>query len=322
MKANDADLVRFRRKSYTILVNDSSNSTTHQGGDFVRTEVHQSDRQRGTAETVGGFSSVATGPESSLARQLPVQGGSKRFAPKPDGRALMVICAYNENVKLSNTLSRFPKRSERDYDVLVVDDGSTDGSIESIDTGEFLVHRLGACIGVGAAIRKAIRIAQERDYHVIMFMAGNDKDRPAEIPRILDPVRNQGFALVQGSRYLPGGDFGNMPIYRRITTQFVHPLLFSLAVRKRLTDTTNGFRAIHLGVFDDPAIDIDQPWLDQYEMEVYLRFEVVRLGYLHGEVPCTKIYPPKKLGITKMKPITGWWSILRPIFLLGLGLRR
>lgn len=253
---------------------------------------------------------------------LPVQGGTRSFEPNQNARALMIVCAYNENVKLERTLSRFPKKADRDYDVMVMDDGSTDGSIEKIDTSEFLVHRLGACIGVGAAIRRAIELAREQNYSVIMFMAGNDKDRPVEIHRILDPVRQQGFALIQGSRYLPGGSYGNMPIYRRLTTQFVHPILFSLIVRKRLTDTTNGFRAIHLSVFDDPAIDINQPWLDQYEMEVYLRFKIIRLGYKHGEVPCTKIYPEKALGITKMKPITGWWSILRPIFLLGLGLKK
>lgn len=250
------------------------------------------------------------------------EGGSKVFAPDASARALMVICAFNEHVKLENTLRRFPPKAERDYDVLIVDDGSTDGSIEKINTDEFLVHRLGRCIGVGAAIRKAIQLAREWNYAIIMFMAGNDKDRPDEIHRILDPVRHSGFALVQGSRYLPGGSYGNMPIYRRITTQFIHPMLFSLVARKRLSDTTNGFRSIHLGVFDDPAIDIDQPWLDQYEMEVYLRFKIIRSGYRHGEVPCTKIYPPKKLGITKMKPITGWWSILRPIFLLGTGIRK
>ncbi|MFM7315418.1 MAG: glycosyltransferase family 2 protein [bacterium] len=234
----------------------------------------------------------------------------------------MVICVNNENIKLARTLSRFPTKAMRDYDVMVIDDGSTDGSIEKIDTSEFIVHRIGVCVGVGAAIRIAIELARSWNYDIVMFMAGNDKDRPEEIHRILDPVRYQGYAMVQGSRYLSGGNYGNMPIYRRITTQFVHPILFSLVARKRLTDTTNGFRSIHLGVFDDPQIDITQPWLDQYEMEVYLRFKIIRLGYKHGEVPCTKIYPAKQLGITKMKPITGWWSILRPIFLLGLGLRK
>ena len=66
----------------------------------------------------------------------------------------------------------------------------------------------------------------------------------------------------------------------------------------------------------------EQRWLDAYGLEVYLLWKTLVLGYRHTEVPCTKIYPPKKLGWTKMKPITGWWNILRPIFLLGLGLRR
>ncbi len=90
----------------------------------------------------------------------------------------------------------------------------------------------------------------------------------------------------------------------------------------QLSGVSTHFQSSSSVVFDDPAIDIDQPWLDQYEMEVYLRFKIIRLGYRHGEVPCTKIYPPKKLGITKMKPITGWWSILRPIFLLGFGIMK
>ena len=49
---------------------------------------------------------------------------------------------------------------------------------------------------------------------------------------------------------------------------------------------------------------------------------MVRLGYRVKEVPVTKIYPTHELGYTKMKPITGWWSILRPLFLLGLHIKR
>lgn len=65
-----------------------------------------------------------------------------------------------------------------------------------------------------------------------------------------------------------------------------------------------------------------QEWLDEYELEPYLYYKVIRLGYKAGEVPVTKIYPPKKLGYTKMRPVVGWWSILRPLFLLGLGIRK
>ena len=90
----------------------------------------------------------------------------------------------------------------------------------------------------------------------------------------------------------------------------------------KITDSTNGFRAMRLSIFDDERIDIDQTWLDQYELEPYILFKAMTLGYQFKEVPVTKIYPPKKLGYTKMKPIVGWWSILRPIFLLGFRIKK
>jgi dolichol-phosphate mannosyltransferase len=91
---------------------------------------------------------------------------------------------------------------------------------------------------------------------------------------------------------------------------------------ERLTESTNGFRAFRLELLGDQRINLQQRWLDSYGLEVYLLWKVLKLGYRYAEVPCTKIYPPKSMGYTKMKPIVGWWSILRPIFLLGLGLRQ
>jgi len=75
-------------------------------------------------------------------------------------------------------------------------------------------------------------------------------------------------------------------------------------------------------MLNDPRLDLDQRWLNAYELEVYLFFKAIRLGYKVKEVPVTKIYPPHELGYTKMKPITGWWSILRPLVFLGLGLKK
>jgi len=49
---------------------------------------------------------------------------------------------------------------------------------------------------------------------------------------------------------------------------------------------------------------------------------LIKLSYKTTEVPATKIYPPKSIGNTKMRPIVDWWRILRPISLVGLGLRR
>ena len=165
-----------------------------------------------------------------------------------------------------------------------------------------------------------MRWAQAREFDAIVICAGNNKDAPEEIPRLLDPLAD-GADFVQGSRYLPGAQTGGMPVYRRLATR-LHPVLFSLAARRRVSESTNGFRAFRTGLLDDPRIDLDQRWLDGYELEPYLLFKTIRLGFRTAEVPVTKVYPPKAVGYTKMRPVTGWWEMLRPILWLGLGLRR
>ncbi len=227
--------------------------------------------------------------------------------------------AFNEESKIGKVLERFPPGVVDD--IVVIDDASTDGTPGVIARFGVNTFRHEVRRGAGAAIRSAIRHARRNGFEILVIMAGNDKDRPGEIPRLVKPIVEEGYDFVQGSRYLPGGDFGNMPVYRQLATRFVHPILFSIVARRRVTDSTNGFRAIRLSMLDDPEIDIEQDWLDKYELEPYLMFKAIRLGYRFKEVPVTKIYPPKELGYTKMKPFSGWWSILRPLFFLGLGIK-
>ena len=228
--------------------------------------------------------------------------------------------AHNEGAKIGRVLDRFPPGLvDR---VAVVDDASTDETAGIAEAKGAVVLKHAARRGAGAAIRTAIRYAETERYDVLVILAGNDKDRPPEIERLLAPIIHDGYDFVQGSRYLKGGDFGNMPFYRQMATRYVHPLLFSLVVGRRFTDTTNGFRAIRLSALRDARIDLDQAWLDKYELEPYLFYSLVKHGYRVTEVPVTKIYPLHELGYTKMKPISGWWSILRPLILLGLGLKR
>lgn len=235
-------------------------------------------------------------------------------------RSVCIPIAFNEEAKIGAVVRRIREADPVDT-ILVVDDASTDatGRVAREEGAEVVSHpeRRGA----GAAIRTGLQWARERGFDVGVIIAGNNKDEPREIPRLLEKIE-EGYHVVQGSRYLPGGGYGNMPAYRRLATEVIHPRLFSFFVGQRMTDTSNGFRAIHLSILDDDRLNLDQSWLDAYELEPYLLFRAIRLGYRVTEVPVTKIYPPKEQGYTKMKPITGWWSILRPIFLLGLGLRK
>jgi len=235
-------------------------------------------------------------------------------------RTMVCVCAYNEGEKLHATLSRFP--SDREYDVVVVDDGSSDGSTQGVEEQyrvTLLRHEVN--LGVGRALKSGLEHFLEQGYEVFIPFAGNNKDEPLEIPRLVEPIAEGEADFVQGSRFLSGASHSNMPLYRVLATR-LHPLLMSLVVGKWLTESTNGFRAIHRRILDDPRIDWRQEWLDKYELEPYLLYKAITLGYRHMEVPCTKVYPPRQQGQTKMKAFTGWWSILRPVVLLGLRLKR
>ncbi|MCH2185092.1 glycosyltransferase family 2 protein [Myxococcota bacterium] len=238
-------------------------------------------------------------------------------------RGLSVIAiapVLNEEVKVGDVVRRTPRPLVDS--VLVVDDGSTDRSVEVARSLGARVHSMGRVAGVGAAIRAGYRIAVDEGFDVAVVMAGNNKDSPEEIPILLDPIVEGRADFVQGSRFLKRDrNFGPMPLYRRVATR-IHPLIFSWVAGRRVTESTNGFRAIRTQVLADPRLDLEQEWLDEYELEPYLYIRTIRLNYRTAEVPVTKIYPPRSLGQTKMKPITGWWSMLRPLFFLGLRMRR
>lgn len=233
---------------------------------------------------------------------------------------LVGICAFNEGDKIRRVVERFNDYAV--YDVLIIDDGTTDGSIDPLSKNPSMtIIRNAVTKGAGYGTRQIIEYAKEKNYVAAFFVAGNDKDSPDDIGKLIKAIE-EGYDLVQGSRYLKGGHYGKMPFYRIIATRFVHPWLFSLITRRWITDSTNGFRAVRTTLCRDQRIDLDQAWLDAYELEPYLFYKAIQLGYKVKEVPVTKIYPPRSESYTKMKPLTGWWSILRPLVYLGLGIKK
>jgi len=235
-------------------------------------------------------------------------------------RIILIAPAYDEDKKIGEVVRRAP--GDIVDKVLVVDDGSTDATPDIAREQGAEVLSLGAVMGVGYAIREGYRVAQKENFDIAVVIAGNNKDAPEEITRLLDPICDDGFEFVMGSRFLAGGGYGgDMPFYRKIATR-LHPFLVSIFTGKRITESTNGYRALKVETLNDERINLDQSWLDHYELEVYLLMTLLMTGKRCTEVPVTKIYPPKKIGNTKMRPIVDWWRILRPVFLLGLRLRR
>jgi len=233
---------------------------------------------------------------------------------------LVGSCVFNEGEKIQNVIRRFNDYSL--YDILIIDDGSTDGALSHLDPAlPVKVIRNPLQSGAGHCIRQIFDYAKENGYVAVFFVSGNNKDSTEDIDKLKTAIE-EGYDFVQGSRYLAGGKYGGMPAYRRMATRLLHPKLFSLISGMTITDSTNGFRAVRLSVLDNSQINLQQSWLDHYELEPYLFFKAIKLGYKVKEVPVTKIYPTKAKGYTKMKPITGWWSILKPLIYLGFGIRK
>ena len=233
-----------------------------------------------------------------------------------DPRVIALVPAFNEATKIGRVVERTGRSTVNA--LLVIDDGSTDETAAVARSRGAEVLSLGATYGVGAALRAGLDHARAERFDIAVCMAGNDKDDPSEIPRLLDPIRNDDVDFVIGSRFLSGGGYGgDMPRYRKLATR-VHPRLMSRLVGKRLTESTNGFRALRLSLLDDRRINLHQRWLNGYGLEVYLLMRVIQLGYRHREVPCTKLYPSRRIGNTKMRPIIDWWGMLQPMFKTAL----
>jgi dolichol-phosphate mannosyltransferase len=242
---------------------------------------------------------------------------------KTDAKPPRVLCVapvWNEGERIARVVRAMPVGIVET--MLVVDDGSTDDTAAQAEGAGALVLRSGDNRGVGAAIRSGIDYAIEHGYDIVVVVSGGGKTPPAQIPRLLEPIIEGGAELAQGSRYLEGGEFLRMPLIRRLGTRG-YSFLFSLFVRRRVTDGSSGFRAFRVSLFDDERINLWQEWLDRYELEPYLLFKALRLRHKVVEVPVTIEYPQSDgKAYTKMRAITDWWKIFRPVFFLGLGLKR
>jgi dolichol-phosphate mannosyltransferase len=236
-------------------------------------------------------------------------------------RVLCVAPAWNEGERISRVVRAVPR--DLVEAVLVIDDGSTDDTAELAEAAGAVVIRNKENCGVGAAIRSGIDYAIEHRYDIVVVVSGAGKTPPQQIPKLVEPILRGEAELVQGSRYMEGGEFLRMPLSRRLGTR-AYTLLFSLLLGRQVTDASSGFRAIKVSLFEDERINLWQRWLDRYELEPYLLFKAIKLGHKVLEVPVTIEYPPETDGLkyTKMRVLIDWWKIFRPVLFLAMGLKR
>jgi dolichol-phosphate mannosyltransferase len=234
------------------------------------------------------------------------------------GRVVMVVPTYNESLNLGPLLERL-RRAQPEVDVLVVDDGSPDGTgdladaIAAEDPQVSVLHRT-TKEGLGAAYRHGFEVALERGYDVIGEMDADGSHQPEQLQSLLDALHHAD--LVIGSRWVPGGSIVNWPLHRELLSRggnFYTRHLLGISVR----DATAGYRLFRRTTLE--RIDLDQVESSGYVFQADLAFRTVRAGLRVVEVPIE--FVERARGDSKMSGNVATESLKR-ITVWGLGERR
>ena len=229
------------------------------------------------------------------------------------GRVVVVIPTYNEAENLAGIVQRL-RTAQPEIDVLVVDDGSPDGTgriadeLALADPQVSVLHR-SAKEGLGAAYLHGFSQALAAGYDVIGEMDADGSHQPEQLHRLLEALAD-GADLVIGSRWVPGGSVVNWPVGRMLLSRggnlYVR-LLLGIDVR----DATAGFRLFRRATLE--KIDLASVQSTGYVFQTDLAARTVRAGLEVREVPIEFVERvrgdskmSRDVAVESLKRITVW----------------
>jgi hypothetical protein len=202
-----------------------------------------------------------------------------------------------------------------DFDVLVIDDGSTDDTAALAELAGARVVRLPFNLGIGGAVQTGFVFARERGYDFMAQVDGDGQHEPAELDRLIGAMNGSGAVdMVCGSRFLTRDRQYPAPISRR-TGIHVFAALLSMIVEGRVSDPTSGFR-----LYNRRAIELfarDYPH-DYPEVEAVLMIHHNRLRMT--EVP-VRMYA-RGGGVSSISSGKSAYYMLKVLLALVVGLAR
>ena len=253
-------------------------------------------------------------------------GGVPRFActeyKERTKDYVVLIPIIDEGERIIRELGRAVAHHVHDHaDIVICDGGSTDGCTEegrlrALEVNTLLVEQ---DIGKqGAQLRMGIWWALQRGYEGIITIDGNDKDSIEDVPRFIQKLQ-EGYDLVQGSRFVKGGRAENTPLIRMISVRLIHAPVISLTARHRFTDTTNAYRAYSARYLTDERVQPLRDIFMTYELLAYLSVRATQIGMRVCEIPVTRAYPKTGRIPTKIRSFRGNGELLKILFKNALG---
>ena len=157
-------------------------------------------------------------------------------------RRLAIVPTYNEVDAIEAVIAEL-RSFDPELEIVVVDDGSQDGTATRAEKLGVHVVRLPFNVGIGGAMQTGYQYAREHGFQLAIQVDGDGQHDPGEIAALIEPVISGEADMAVGTRFL-GGRRYRPPFARRVGIQ-VFARMVSLIIRQRVTDTTSGFRAVN-----------------------------------------------------------------------------
>jgi len=230
---------------------------------------------------------------------------------------LVVLPTYNEAENIDHVLRRV-RSSLADATVLVVDDGSPDGTAALAETigkelGSIEILRRQDKSGLGSAYRAGFRWGLDHGFDACIEMDADLSHEPEALPELVAPL-SEGYELVIGSRYVAGGSIPNWTWHRRMLSRGGN-IYASALLGLGVADSTAGFRAYSASVLQ--RIDLNDVKAEGYGFQIEMTYEAKRAGAAVVEIPIRFIDRVK--GESKMSMfivvealgLVTWWGFQR-----------
>ena len=214
--------------------------------------------------------------------------------------SLVIIPTYNEKENIEQMLHKvFSLKKE--FHVLVVDDGSPDGTADIVKTlaktyvGKLFIEERKGKQGLGTAYIHGFKWALQREYGYIFEMDADFSHNPDDLERLYHACAVEGADMSIGSRYCKGGKVKNWPFMRWLMSYFAS-VYVRIILWLNIKDTTAGFKCYKRAVLE--AIDFTAIKFVGYAFQIEMKYSAHKLGFKLKEVPI--VFIDRQLGQSKM----------------------
>jgi glycosyltransferase involved in cell wall biosynthesis len=226
---------------------------------------------------------------------------------------IAIVPAYNEEESVPSVIGEI-RAFDPGFAIVVVDDGSADGTSAAAERAGAHVVRLPFNLGIGGAVQTGFRYAHENGFRIAVRVDGDGQHDPAQLGALLGPVLRGEADIVIGSRFAGEGDGYQSSLSRRMGITILAKTV-SMLVRRRVTDPTSGFQALnHLAI---ALFAADYPH-DYPEVEAALMVHKHKLRMT--EVPVTM--RERSAGRSSIGALSAVYYMVKVLLALFIGLFR